>query len=100
GRHARTASSRTGAADSTPGCCKSHNGRALTIGGSAAKLYAGGGEDVAHSNVHAFQGLSPANRPRRNVRSASHKNTSTPMPITNAPIVSAKLSAPQPGRSG
>ena len=64
------------------------------------KLWAGGGEVVAHSSVHAFHGLSPARAPRRSARRPSQTSASTPMPIKNAPIVSAKFSAPQPGRSG
>src|SRR5216683_240723 len=90
----------SGSDATTPGCCKSQRGRALAIGGNATKLEAGGGDDVAHSNVHAFHGLSPANLPRRKVRRPSQSSTITPMPIRNAPMVSAKLSAPQPGRSG
>src|SRR5213083_292324 len=42
---------------------RSHRGRALVIGGRVTKLYAGGGDDVAHSSVHAFHGLSPAGIP-------------------------------------
>ena len=30
------------------------------MGGIRVKLCSGGGDDVAHSSVHAFQGLSPA----------------------------------------
>src|ERR1700688_3799414 len=43
----------------------SHNGRRLRTGGSATKFSCGGGEVVAHSSVHAFQGLSPAIFPRK-----------------------------------
>src|SRR5947207_12122328 len=47
------------------GLARSHNGRRLRIGGSAMKFSWGGGDVVAHSSVHAFQGLSPAILPRK-----------------------------------
>ena len=45
------------------GCLRSHSGRRLCTVGIASKLYAGGGEDVAHSNVQPSQGSLPATRP-------------------------------------
>src|SRR6476660_8002685 len=48
------------------GLAKSHSGRRLRIGGSATKFSCGGGDVVAHSRVHASQGLSPAILPRKN----------------------------------
>src|SRR4051794_35540934 len=47
------------------GCFKSHRGRRLWTVGMVSKLYAGGGEVVAHSSVQAPHGLSPAGRPWR-----------------------------------
>src|SRR5947209_20608766 len=44
---------------------RSHSGRRLCTVGITAKLYAGGGEVVAHSSVQASQGSSPAGRPWR-----------------------------------
>src|SRR5262250_1783504 len=45
------------------GCFRSHNGRRLLATGSDAKLYAGGGELVDHSRVHASHGSFPAVSP-------------------------------------
>src|SRR5882724_5436701 len=42
------------------GCLRSHSGRRLLTDGITAKLYAGGGELVAHSRVHASHGSLPA----------------------------------------
>src|ERR1700722_5692006 len=47
------------------GCFKSQSGRRLRTSGSVSKLYSGGGDVVAHSNVHASQGSSPAIFPLR-----------------------------------
>ena len=66
----------------------------------AAQAFAGGGEVVAHSSVHACHGLSPASWPRRRLTTMFHNNTNTEAPNKNAPIVEIKLSNPQPGRSG
>src|SRR5579883_330601 len=41
-------------------CMRSQSGRRLCIGGSQSKFSGGGGELVAHSRVHACQGLGPA----------------------------------------
>src|SRR5919202_1459688 len=40
---------RGGSAASTDACCSSYSGRGDVIGGSLTKLWAGGGDDVAHS---------------------------------------------------
>ena len=45
------------------GCFRSHNGRRLLTTGSLAKLYSGGGDEVAHSSVQASQGSGPASGP-------------------------------------
>src|SRR5262245_24050923 len=47
------------------GCFRSQSGRRLCTVGTAAKLYDGGGEVVAHSSVQASHGLSPAGLPLR-----------------------------------
>src|SRR6266481_9055126 len=41
------------------GCLRSQSGRRLLTDGVTAKLYAGGGELVDHSSVHASQGSLP-----------------------------------------
>src|ERR1700756_2108184 len=45
------------------GCLRSHSGRRLATTGMVAKLYAGGGELVDHSSVHASQGSLPDTAP-------------------------------------
>src|SRR5947207_7922655 len=70
------------------------------MGGRVTKLVAGGGEVVAHSSVQAFQGLSGAVAGKRSDRRMSQLSKMTATPMRKAPIVSAKLMAPQPGRSG
>src|SRR6185312_10022650 len=47
------------------GCFRSQRGRRLWTVGIVSKLYAGGGEVVAHSSVQASHGLSPAGLPFR-----------------------------------
>src|SRR5271165_5839977 len=47
------------------GCFKSHSGRRLRTTGILAKLYSGGGDEVAHSRVQASQGSLPAGFPLR-----------------------------------
>src|SRR5713101_6958193 len=47
------------------GCLRSHSGRRLRTVGATAKLYAGGGELVDHSSVHASHGSLPAVLPRK-----------------------------------
>src|SRR5207244_13032292 len=47
------------------GCFRSHSGRRLCTTGITSKLYAGGGEVVAHSSAQASQGSAPAGRPCR-----------------------------------
>src|SRR5205823_2292695 len=81
-------------------CRRSHSGRALRTGGRVAKLYAGGGDDVAHSSVQASQGFGPATAPRRRLRQAFQRKASTDSASTNEPTVSTRFQVPQPGRSG
>ena len=50
------------------GCFRSHSGRRLLTIGIVSKLYAGGGDVVAHSSVQASHGSSPAGRPLRSDR--------------------------------
>src|SRR5690349_21275796 len=59
------------------GCFRSHSGRRLWTSGMVAKLYAGGGEVVDHSSVHASHGSLPAAAPRRYDHSRLATNTST-----------------------
>src|SRR5919201_5426721 len=66
---------------------RSHSGRALSMGGSAAKLYAGGGEVVAHSSVQASHGLSPAGFPFRRLQNLFHSRNMVARAVTNAPVV-------------
>ena len=50
---------------STGACSTSQRGLSLRMSGSREKLPCGGGDVVAHSSVHARQGLSPAISPER-----------------------------------
>src|SRR5579862_5839703 len=78
-----------------------YSGLALVIRGNApVKFSAGGGDAVAHSRVHAFHGLFVARAPDRSARTPFQISNKPPTPITNAPMVSAKFSAPMPGMSG
>src|SRR5258708_18307651 len=60
------------------GCFRSHNGRLLRTSGRTAKLYSGGGDDVAHSSVHASHGSLPAGSPFRSERIMLHTRQATP----------------------
>ena len=97
----RCASSRHhgGRCDSA-GWARSHSGRRPQIGGTRSKLCSGGGDVVAHSRLHAPQGLSPAGAPRRRLRTTSTIQTSTDSASTYEPIVEIRLNRPQYGRSG
>src|SRR5438132_13228798 len=69
------------------GLARSHNGRRLRIGGSAIKFSCGGGDVVAHSRVHASQGLSPANLSRKNEVDRLHTRISTDALMKQTPQV-------------
>src|SRR5215813_1892035 len=81
------------------GCFRSHNGRALATTGTVAKLYAGGGELVDHSSVHASQGSLPALAPLKydTMRFATKMRTASAW--MNAPTLTRrfKVSQPRPG---
>ena len=55
--------------------------------GAAAKLYSGGGDDVAHSSESAPQGLSPAGAPRRLLHRKFHSVMPVPTPKTTPPML-------------
>src|SRR4030095_5429137 len=57
------------------GCFKSHNGRRLATVGTVATLYAGVGELVDHSKVHASHGSLPASAPLKYEMIRFHTNT-------------------------
>src|SRR5262245_28285104 len=78
------------------GCFRSHSGRRLLTVGTIAKLYAGGGEVVAHSNVHASQGSLPAVSPRKYDQIRLKTKTNTPAPWSNAPMVTMRFNVSQP----
>src|SRR6266478_4732176 len=78
----------------------SHNGRRLRIGGSAMKFSCGGGEVVAHSSVHAFQGLSPATLPRKKDVAKFQTRISADALMKKTPVVESMFIQPQCGRSG
>src|SRR6266513_2414579 len=82
------------------GLAISHNGRRLRIGGSASKFSCGGGEVVAHSSVHAFQGLSPATLPRKNEVARFQTRISAAALMKKTPVVESMFIHPQCGRSG
>src|SRR5207248_5966445 len=79
---------------------RSHNGRRLRIGGSAIKFSCGGGEVVAHSSVHASQGLSPAILPRKNEVARFQTRMSAAALMKKTPLVESMFIQPQFGRSG
>src|SRR5438270_9371776 len=78
----------------------SHNGRRLRIGGSAIKFSCGGGEVVAHSSVHASQGLSPASFPLKNEATRFQTKISAAADMKKTPMVESMFIQPQLGRSG
>ena len=78
----------------------SHSGRRLRIGGSATKFSCGGGEVVAHSRVHASQGLSPAIFPRKNEVARFQTRISAAALMKKTPAVESMFIQPQFGRSG
>src|SRR5437868_4806421 len=82
------------------GLARSHNGRRLRIGGNATKFSCGGGDVVAHSSVHAFQGLSPATLPRKNEVAKFQTRMSAAALIKKTPLVETMFIQPQCGRSG
>src|SRR5258708_1888965 len=82
------------------GLARSHNGRRLRIGGNATKFSCGGGDVVAHSSVHASQGLSPATLPRKNELARFHTRISADALIKKTPLVESMFIQPQCGRSG
>src|SRR5436190_11828094 len=82
------------------GLVRSHNGRRLRIGGSATKFSCGGGEVVAHSSVHASQGLSPATLPRKNEVAKFQTRISADALMKKTPAVESMFIQPQCGRSG
>src|ERR1700692_4512144 len=81
------------------GCFKSQSGRRLFTVGTEAKLYAGGGEFVDHSRVHASQGSLPAALPRKKDKSRSPKKTKIPAAWKKTPMVTMRfhVSQPRPG---
>src|SRR5436190_6413905 len=82
------------------GLVKSHSGRRLLIGGSATKFSCGGGDVVAHSKVHAFQGLSPATLPRKNEAARFQTRIRAAALMKKTPAVESMFIQPQFGRSG
>src|SRR5438045_8520154 len=78
----------------------SHNGRRLRIGGSASRFSCGGGEVVAHSSVHAFQGLSPARFPPKKEAIRFQTRMSAAAARKETPIVESILIQVKCSRSG
>src|SRR5260370_37903981 len=81
------------------GCLRSQSGRRLLTVGIKAKLYAGGGELVAHSRVHASHGSLPAILPLIKDKSRLTAKTRMPSPWKKTPMVTIKfhVSHPRPG---
>src|SRR5579859_7680810 len=74
-RYRRHRSPHSNAESGSSGCFKSQSGRRLATTGSTGKLYAGGGEDVDHSSVHASHGSGPASAPRKYECTRLYTNT-------------------------
>ena len=68
--------------------------------GSATKFSCGGGDVVAHSRVHASQGLSPATLPRKNDVARFQTKISADALMKKTPAVETMFIQPQCGRSG
>src|SRR5919204_5577124 len=87
--------------ETTRGQCgtSSFNGRALWTTGMRAKLYAGGGEVVAHSRVSAFHGSSSATLPCFSITffTTLKMNIETERAMMYTPIVEMRLSRPHSG---
>ena len=77
-------------------CRRSNIGRSLRMGGSRSKLYAGGGEEVAHSSVFASHGSSPTRSPLIRVATTFTRNGRMLTAIMKAPIVEIRFSSFQP----
>src|SRR5581483_838749 len=82
------------------GCARSQSGRRPRTGGTSAKFSAGGGDVVAHSSVHASQGLSPAGAPAPRLILLFQRKMMTDASSVNAPIVEIMLSVIHHGQSG
>src|SRR5258707_8887378 len=78
------------------GCLRSQSGRRLFTDGSTAKLYAGGGDAVDHSSVHASQGSLPARGPAWYDRARVKRNTSKPAAWNTTPIATMRFHVAQP----
>src|SRR4030095_2345057 len=78
------------------GCLRSHNGRRLATVGTVAKWYAGGGELVDHSSVHASQGSLPASAPRKYDTIRFTTKMRMARAWMHAPIETRKFSVSQP----
>src|SRR5438552_16822833 len=82
------------------GLAISHNGRQLRIGGNLSKFSCGGGEVVAHSSVHAFQGLSPAGLPPKNEATRFQTKISAAAAMKKTPTVESMFIQEKCGRCG
>src|SRR5205807_1024186 len=69
-------------------------------GGMVSKLYAGGGELVAHSSVLPCQGSAGARRPPRTLMAKLTTKIKTAIAITNAPMVAIRFQGAQSVRLG
>src|SRR5258708_30403839 len=78
------------------GCLRSQSGRRLLTDGITAKLYAGGGELVAHSRVHASHGSLPAILPLTEDKSRLTAKTRRPSPWKKTPMVTIKFHVSHP----
>ena len=65
-----------------------------------AKLYSGGGEGIVHSSVAPCHGSGPAGEPRNQLTTRFASSTTIPTVVMYEPIVSARLSGPQPSPPG
>src|SRR5581483_3539277 len=74
----------------------SHSGCRLVTIGVCKKLYAGGGDGVAHSRPDDSHGFAPAASPPRQLMITFTTKTITDSAMMYAPIVATRLSVPHP----
>src|SRR5439155_15184640 len=77
---------------------RSRSGRPLRTGGTLSKLYAGGGEVVAHSSVLACHGSADARRPPLTLIATLIRKSRMADAIMKAPMVAIRFQGAQSTR--